>query len=154
MCDISIPTELKSKTVYKVVYLLDNGDLISPFAHATITEGRMENLPDAYKRSDNYYNLNMVGRVSGFENPHDAVKLMHCMYDSEIASSKYVLVRSPKKILAVELESTPDMPIMEGTVMHVASEVDENPKNKTFAGPLVRSIRMLPDEEILKWQDI
>lgn len=162
MCDISKITDLKSVIVYKTVRKLDCGGFQSPFTFTTIKEGLVSDKKMYMSTADYYdytpgshlYNSNMIGRVSGFEKLSDAVKLLCHLSDAEILKNVRFGVSyfyHTSAILKIELrsyqESDSYKPIMEGTVRKIA-RIEENPDNKTFAGPVINKIEVLPVEAV------
>jgi hypothetical protein len=126
MCDISIKTKLRTKTVYKVVfkergkyYGLFSGMLIRPGIVPTKKRKVHQNLLviDDYKKSS-FYNKLMIGRISGFQHKNVAKKLFN-----DNKNEVYNIC-----VLRVVLSGS----IYKGTGANISSAV--SPYETTFAG--------------------
>ena len=152
MCDISIKTEYKQKTVYKVACLI-KGKYYSVFSQHELRLGKVITFPDKMKSrsqdmfdlvhrsldvDSDLYNKDMLGRVSGFALKSDAIDICNDgdNIDTFIGlciSRGYTLV-----ILKIVLAGS----ILRGTTYRISVSVAN--EHTTFAGDRIKSIIMLP----------
>ena len=153
MCDIKIKREdLKTITVYKVVMRrieedvpayyswfagtpLKKGDVVAQTNQIFYTMQQIfrSRALKRYEEGESHYNVNMPGKVSGFERKEDAFILY-----SELPSNKIAAV--VKIVLGGE--------IMQGTAARVTAAVPYH--HITYAGTKIKSITELKIPSIYK----
>lgn len=107
MCDISIKTNLKSKTIYKVAFKDDN-EYFAIFSLLNLKIGKVSvpsNIKDYYKY-DVIYNPLMVDKTSGFSSLRAAIRLLNYKLISGYYHHKIVILKM--KIRGNILKGTSD----------------------------------------------
>lgn len=101
MCDISIQTRFKTKTVYKVAYQI-LGAYYSMFAGMLLNIGQVSKMPlykggvhhrfIRYKECPELFNPHMQGRTSGFKTKRAALELVKNTLNVEIPAMSYTVI--------------------------------------------------------------
>lgn len=160
MCNISSITGLTEKTIYKVVAKTSwfTTELLGEFSKLPVKTGAVEPI-DHYMKDDlgnvrlnggfqpACYNKNMVGRICGFENFKDALKLAMNYSDNSILRLPHGKLRDDARITKIVLEPLPNRPIMSGSSEGIDTGLF-NGSEPVFAGPYVRSIDIVKNKEI------
>lgn len=153
MCDINTETKLKTQIIYKVVKVYGtekNPKYRGYFSEFPIKLGRINrgaalihtnrNYKDTYGYHLTHYNVNIIGRCSGFEDLEAAKKLYKEFIwpgGDEVA------------ILKIKIAAAAKMPIMRGTGCGVCdTKIIETAA--VFAGPVIESFEVVPPRVPLK----
>lgn len=149
MCDIKHSTKLKRKTVYKAAWLI-KGKYYSAFSHHELRLGKVVTFPDRMKKrsldmfktthnslieGSNLYNINMLGRVSGFALKSDAIDL--CTKDRP--NSGFIEFCLNKGYTIVVLKIVISGSILHGTAINISNFIPDG--HNTYAGDHIDSIK-------------
>ena len=107
MCDISIKTNLKSKTIYKVAFK-DYNEYYAVFSHLNLKIGKVS-VPSNIKGRYEYeviYNPLMVDKTSGFASLRAAKRLLNHKLSCSYYNNKIVILKM--KIRGNILKGTSD----------------------------------------------
>jgi hypothetical protein len=151
MCDISMETKFKSKTVYKVAFQSRNGRLYSPFTYYPLKVGKvkddwekmqkmcrkiLEGTHQVFIKGSNMYNWHMRGMVSGFGLLSDAVAMVN---DDSSVFSHTAMAKKKGRLIILKL--TLGGKILKGSTKHICSTVPNN--HVAYAGSVIKSIQKL-----------
>lgn len=150
MCDISVKTNFKQKTVYKVAFQSKRGKLYSIFTYLPLVVGPVKDdrykmmdycrrilgeTHDALRTNTNLYNPNMLGKVSGFAKKGDAITLAH--NTGELSHVSRARLSGKVVVLKIVLGGE----ILQGTTENVTHLISYY--NLTYAGSVIKSIEKL-----------